>query len=131
MNGTISLESETPDMSQEARLLQVMNPLRKPAIQAAIQALHLPRGSRGSDAGCGIGLQAVQLAEAIGPSGHVTGLDLSAQLLQHTNLLAERSGVAERIAFRVGDMNELPSRCSEVRSRNKEPGRQHFLRVIR
>ncbi len=108
MNEKNSLESEAPDMGQEARLLHVMNPLRRPVIHAAIQALHLPPGSRGLDVGCGIGLQAVQLAEALGPSGHVTGLDLSAQLLQHANRLAEQSGVAERIAFHVGDMNELP-----------------------
>lgn len=36
--------------------------IRKPVLQSIIQELHLPRGSRGLDAGCGIGLSALLLA---------------------------------------------------------------------
>jgi len=52
------------------RLLE-SNPLREPTLRLAIQTLHLPQGSIGLDAGCGIGLQALLLAEEIGPAGHV------------------------------------------------------------
>ncbi|TET97077.1 MAG: methyltransferase type 11, partial [Dehalococcoidia bacterium] len=64
-------------MDAYAQRLAVSNPLSEAVIPSAIQALQLPRGSRGLDAGCGIGLQALLLAEAVGPAGHVTGLDLS------------------------------------------------------
>jgi arsenite methyltransferase len=40
-----------------------------------IHALGLPPESQVLDVGCGIGLQALLLTEAIGPAGHVTGLD--------------------------------------------------------
>ena len=52
------------------RLLEA-NPLREPVLRSAIQALQLLRASHGLDVGCGIGLQALLLAEAVGADGHV------------------------------------------------------------
>lgn len=102
------IEGETPEMDQEARLLFVMDPMIAPITDAAIRALNLPPGSRGLDVGCGAGLQAMRLAEAVGSSGHVTGLDLSPRMLEHAGRLAERSGLAKRVSFREGNMNRLP-----------------------
>ncbi len=95
-------------MDAYAQQLAVCNPLIEPVIPSAIQALQLPSGSRGLDAGCGIGLQALLLAEAIGPTGHVTGLDLSPQFLVHARQIAEKAGLAERISFQQGDVSRLP-----------------------
>jgi ubiquinone/menaquinone biosynthesis C-methylase UbiE len=86
----------------------VFEPLQEPVMRSAIKALQLPVGSRGLDAGCGIGLQALLLAEAVGPAGHVTGLDLSPEILVHGRENVRRSGLSERISFREGDVNKLP-----------------------
>jgi demethylmenaquinone methyltransferase/2-methoxy-6-polyprenyl-1,4-benzoquinol methylase len=102
------IRDETAEMDGEARLLFAMEPLRAPVIAAAIGALHLPPGSRGVDVGCGVGLQAVRLAVAVGPAGHVTGLDMSPRLLEHAGRLAEQAGLAECVSFRQGDMIRLP-----------------------
>jgi demethylmenaquinone methyltransferase/2-methoxy-6-polyprenyl-1,4-benzoquinol methylase len=48
------------------------------------------------------------LAEAVGPAGHVTGLDISPELLRYAEGIVEKSGFAERITFREGDMYRLP-----------------------
>jgi ubiquinone/menaquinone biosynthesis C-methylase UbiE len=88
--------------------LEGMNPLREPTMCAAVKALRLPRGSRGLDIGCGIGDQAVLLADAIGPDGHVTGLDISWPLLDYAHQKASQSASASRIAFEQGDMKMLP-----------------------
>ena len=48
------------------QLHEVMHAFRQSLIQSAIRSLELPQGSRGLDAGCGIGLQAMMLAEDIG-----------------------------------------------------------------
>lgn len=88
-------------------LLQA-NPLREPTLRAIIQHLQLPRGSRGLDAGCGIGLQALLLAEGVGPEGHVTGLDILPELLAYGEELAVEAGLGNRIAFRQGDVSCLP-----------------------
>jgi ubiquinone/menaquinone biosynthesis C-methylase UbiE len=88
--------------------LMVTNPLAEPVVRSAIQALQLPSGSRGLDAGCGIGLQALLLAEAVGPAGHVTGLDLSPEFLVYAREIVDRAGLSERISFQEGDVRELP-----------------------
>jgi demethylmenaquinone methyltransferase/2-methoxy-6-polyprenyl-1,4-benzoquinol methylase len=72
--------------------LVATNPLQKPIFRRAIHALDLPPGSRGLDVGCGIGLQAIMLAEAVGPGGHVTGVDLSPEFLAHARDIAEKAG---------------------------------------
>jgi demethylmenaquinone methyltransferase/2-methoxy-6-polyprenyl-1,4-benzoquinol methylase len=96
------------DADSYAQALFVSNPLRDPVIRSAIQALQLPLGSRGLDAGCGIGLQAIPLAEAVGSAGHVTGLDLSPELLVYAKENVEKAGLAERITFKEGNLAELP-----------------------
>jgi ubiquinone/menaquinone biosynthesis C-methylase UbiE len=84
------------------------DPLMKPVVSAAIQALQLHPGSRGLDAGCGIGLQAPLLAEAVGPGGHVTGLDLSPEFLLRAEEVVKKSGLSKQISFREGDVRKLP-----------------------
>lgn len=88
-------------------LLQA-NPLREPALRSIIQSLPLPRGSHGLDAGCGIGLQALLLSNAIGADGHVTGLDIMPELLAYGEDLTAKAGLSERVAFRAGDVSCLP-----------------------
>ncbi len=93
---------------ETVRLLEVTHPLRERMIRDAVAALALPAGSRGLDAGCGVGLPAIILAEAIGPQGRVVGLDLSAPLLARGEELARDAGLAERVSFERGDVNDLP-----------------------
>ena len=95
-------------MDDYARALLVSEPLRAPLIQKIIGALHLPAGSHGLDAGCGVGLQALRLAEAVGPRGHVTGLDASSEFLSRATALATQTDLAERLTFRQGDWAALP-----------------------
>lgn len=88
--------------------LKVFNVLREDLLCSAIKTLQLPPGSRGLDAGCGVGLQALLLAEAVGLSGHVTGLDLSPEFLNHAEEIVARAGLSKRISFQKGDVNHLP-----------------------
>ena len=88
--------------------MAVTNPLIEPTVYSAIQALQLPSGSRGLDAGCGIGLQALLLAGAVGSTGHVTGLDISPEFLSHAEDIVKKSGLSEQISFQEGDVRELP-----------------------
>jgi len=96
------------DMDTYIRQLEDSNPLREPTLREAIRVLHLPSGSRGLDAGCGIGHPALLLAEAVGPAGHVTGLDISAELLIHAKEIVNKAGLTEQISFQEGDVNKVP-----------------------
>jgi len=96
------------DAAYIIRNLEEANPLREPTLRSIIAALNLAPGSRGLDIGCGIGLQALLLAEATSPGGAVTGLDISAELLAYARSRIKASPLAERISFREGDWRSLP-----------------------
>jgi demethylmenaquinone methyltransferase/2-methoxy-6-polyprenyl-1,4-benzoquinol methylase len=89
------------------RLLE-SNPLRAPLLRSVIQSLQLPHGSRGLDAGCGIGLQCQLLLEAIGTDGHIVGLDILPELLAYGTRMVEQAGLAGHIMFRQGSVSQLP-----------------------
>jgi demethylmenaquinone methyltransferase/2-methoxy-6-polyprenyl-1,4-benzoquinol methylase len=95
------------DTNTYMQKLAVTNPLQEPVMHRVVRALNLPPGSRGLDVGCGIGLQAIMLAEAVGEAGHVTGVDLSAEFLDCARSIAEKAGISEQVSFQEGDMNNL------------------------
>jgi len=82
--------------------------LTEPAVRSAIRALKLPAGSRGLDAGCGIGTHTLWLAEATSPGGRVTGIDISRECLARAEEAASKSEMAEWVSFQYGDMGTLP-----------------------
>lgn len=96
------------DVSSIIRNLLQTNPLREPLLRSIIKSLGLPNGSQGLDAGCGIGLQALLLAHAVGAEGHITGLDILPELLAYGEDLIVNAGLGERITFRAGDVSCLP-----------------------
>jgi demethylmenaquinone methyltransferase/2-methoxy-6-polyprenyl-1,4-benzoquinol methylase len=83
-------------------------PSMEPVVRDAIQALELPAGSHGLDAGCGTGLQTLLLAEAVGPGGHVTGVDISPAFLRRAEEWVKASPFAPQVSFREGDVHQLP-----------------------
>jgi demethylmenaquinone methyltransferase/2-methoxy-6-polyprenyl-1,4-benzoquinol methylase len=96
------------DASAIIQNLLLTNPLREPTLRTIIQTLQLPTGSRGLDAGCGIGLQTLLLAEAVGPAGHTTGLDVLPELLAYGEDMVAKAGLSAQITFREGDVGCLP-----------------------
>jgi len=96
------------DMDTYAHQLTLSDLLRESTIRSAIQALKLPSGSRGLDAGCGIGSNTLLLSEAVGHGGHVIGLDLSSEFLAIARKIAKKSGLSEQISFQEGNVNHLP-----------------------
>jgi len=97
--------TDTDDYIQKMAASQ---PLVEPTVRAAIQALELPPGSHGLDAGCGIGLQSLLLAQAVGPNGHVTGLDICTEFLVYAEQMVKESAFADQVSFREGDVRHLP-----------------------
>jgi SAM-dependent methyltransferase len=98
----------TAESDETIRLLLEAEPLRRPTLRAIVDDLGLPAGSRGLDVGCGIGLQAQLLADAVGESGRVVGLDVDPQILAHGSRLARDAGLSGRIEFVEGSMSALP-----------------------
>ncbi|KAF5427268.1 MAG: demethylmenaquinone methyltransferase / 2-methoxy-6-polyprenyl-1,4-benzoquinol methylase, partial [Candidatus Methanomarinus sp.] len=103
-----STKSTVHNTDSYLQSLMVTKTLTESVIRRAIHALDLPQGSRGLDVGCGIGLQVILLAEAVGETGHVTGVDLSPEFLDCAGSITEKAGISEQVSFQEGDMNNLP-----------------------
>src|SRR5215475_4755805 len=71
-----------------------------------IELASLPSGSRVLDVCCGAGASALPAAEAIGPTGNVTGVDLAKQLLESARAKAIQRRL-RNVEFEVGDMLSL------------------------
>ena len=82
--------------------------LREPIMRSAIEALKFPPGSHGLDVGCGIGDITALLAKSVAPAGHVTGVDISPDMITFARESAEESGLSLQLSFRQGDMKALP-----------------------
>jgi ubiquinone/menaquinone biosynthesis C-methylase UbiE len=77
----------------------------------AIRSLGLMRMSPGQqvlDAGCGTGVLLEALARAVGPMGHVVGLDHNADFLAEARKRVESTAVDNVIELRTGDARAMP-----------------------
>ncbi|MBY4403229.1 methyltransferase domain-containing protein [Rhodococcus fascians] len=78
-----------------ARLYDVISaewPVYRAGREAAFELLNLPAGSHVLDLGCGTGLNFAGLQRMIGPTGSITGIDASPQMLEQARLRAARAG---------------------------------------
>lgn len=75
--------------------------------QALVQYSGVQPGMKVLDVACGTGEPAISLGRHVGPSGHVTALDLSAELLE---LASQRAGQRGFVNFctRQADVHDLP-----------------------
>ena len=85
-----------------------MNRFQEPEVRQAIADLQLPMGSYGLDVGCGVGLYALWLAEALGPQGRVLGFEPQAERVAVAQRQVGDSPAAGRLEFRTGDCTALP-----------------------
>ena len=95
------------NLNNYATKLYLSDFLREPLVRTIVNTLNLPQGSSGVDIGCGIGSNTLILAEAVGKSGSVVGIDLSKDFINYAKKRVEQSEVSSQIGFRKGDMNAL------------------------
>lgn len=90
-------------ITQFAQIAEGYEQLRFVRITAArlVERAALQPGERVLDAGTGTGHAALGAA-AVGPDGHVTGVDISAAMLVHARRKAQEAGLAN-VDFREGD----------------------------
>lgn len=85
------------------KTLERMNRFQEPEGRRAIADLGLPPGSRGIDVGCGPGLYALWLAEAVGPGGHVLGIEPKLERVEWARNVIAGAPAAGRVELREGD----------------------------
>ena len=74
---------------------------------AAVEAAQLRAGMHVLDLASGVGDPALSIAEAVGPSGHVTATDLGPGMIAFAEELAKKKRLGN-IEFRVADVEALP-----------------------
>lgn len=103
------------------------------------EALQLKEGLRILDAGCGTGDPTRRLAEQVGPSGQVVGIDPSTTLVEEAQRRAQAAGL--NIEYQVGSIYELPfkdnsfdgAQAEKVIAHLQDPykGLSEMVRVVR
>jgi SAM-dependent methyltransferase len=88
-------------VEQQVPLDRQLDPLGR----KVIEALALKPGERVLDVGCGAGATSLQLAEAVGPAGQVTGADISPTLLEAAR---GRATSLTNVAFVEADAQAYP-----------------------
>jgi ubiquinone/menaquinone biosynthesis C-methylase UbiE len=86
--------------------LTVLHPGGLAATAALGETLNIGPDTSVLDIGCGKGTGAVFLAKKTGC--RVTGVDLSAGLIEEAQALAAREGLQDRVQFRIGNALKLP-----------------------
>jgi ubiquinone/menaquinone biosynthesis C-methylase UbiE len=77
-------------------------------VAAGLKLLRARPGERVLELGCGTGGALVVLARAVGPTGQVVGLDLSAQMIDCAATRLRRAGLSERAELVVADATSIP-----------------------
>src|SRR5277367_3872193 len=74
------------------RRLSALHRVCSPAGRRVLLQAGLKPGMTVADFGCGVGATTCMLAELVGPSGHVTGLDLNVSQLEQGRILSKAKG---------------------------------------
>lgn len=72
------------------------------------QTLNVQPGENVLEIGFGTGNTLLHLAEAVGESGRVSGIDVSTGMLEVATRKVESKGLADRVDLSVGDARQLP-----------------------
>ena len=130
-----------PETVPFTKALELMNRFQEPEARTLIADLGLPEGSQGLDVGCGVGLYALWLAEAVGPRGRVVGIEPSGERVEAARAAVGHALPASRLEFREGDglKIDVPDAsvdwlwCGDVLHHIQETGRAlaEFARVVR
>ncbi len=80
----------------------------QPMREIALQMLAPAPGEHLLEIGFGTGHVLARLAQAVGPTGHVFGIDISENMLAEARRLLEQEGLADRVSLDRGDAEDLP-----------------------
>src|SRR6266571_4010513 len=87
---------------------------KAPEREQMIRDLHLKPASLVVDAGCGPGLWTPLLARAIGPKGHIVGVDISLEALVTAHSRSKGKWYQRQVEYKQGLLEQLPLQTGSV-----------------
>jgi len=92
----------------------------------AYEAMNLSPGAFVVDVGCGPAIDTLALANLVGPTGSVLGIDGDPKMIEAANQAAVEAGVGTYTRHVTGDAGKLPIRSEEVDALFSERVLQHI-----
>lgn len=80
----------------------------QPMREKGLAMLAATAGETILEVGSGTGHCLVKLARAVGPTGHVNGIDIAENMVELARGLLNREGLADRVTVQCGDVAKLP-----------------------
>ena len=106
--------------------LQMTADLLKQEKQHTYRWMHLQLGSAVLDVGCGPGTDTIALAELVGPTGRVVGVDADAAMIAEADQRAEQAGCSAWCTHRQADATTLPLETGAFDASRSERLFQHL-----
>ncbi len=88
--------------------LEIHHRSKAPERTRMVRDLHIELGSHVVDAGCGPGLWTPMLAQAVGPEGLITGVDISIEALVTAHRRSQDKWYASQLRLKRGTLEQLP-----------------------
>lgn len=98
---------EDPEVAEAFDFMASLPQMRLLRWYTIQRALALKSSGQAADLGCGPGHLVIEMA-AQAPDLHLTGIDLSDEVLQKAENAAQRSGLGSQVSFRKGDVRRIP-----------------------
>jgi ubiquinone/menaquinone biosynthesis C-methylase UbiE len=92
----------------DADYLRRMAEWLAPIKRRSFELMRVSAGQRVLDVGCGPGVDTTALARIVGPSGHVTGIDIDPGMIEQASAAARQAGVDGYVEYRVVDGHSPP-----------------------
>lgn len=98
---------DDPEIARAFNHIARMPHMRLLRLFAARRAVQLVRHGEAADLGCGPGYLVVDLARQASQL-HITGIDLSPEMLREAETYTHRAGLNDRVSFKLGDVERIP-----------------------
>jgi ubiquinone/menaquinone biosynthesis C-methylase UbiE len=92
------------DIQALQQIAEALRPLKR----RTYTLMQIEAGTCVLDVGCGPGLDTIPLAEWVGATGTVVGVDIDEAMLAHATTYAQQANVETRLVHRYGDVSNLP-----------------------
>ncbi|MCS3529465.1 methyltransferase domain-containing protein [Chryseobacterium sp. JUb7] len=107
------------DSSEYEYLIQFLEnvaayPIVKESLELQIKLLNLKPGEHVLDVGCGIGIQALEMAKQVNPTGKVTGTDISSVMIEFAKSKASDSDLPLDFFVAEADTQPFPDQTFDA-----------------